>query len=233
MEIKGKTILVTGGAKRIGAHIAEELSKCGANLIIHYNASENEALETAERCRKHGAKVELVRCDFSVGASELIPFVRKSDAMVCNASEFRRTELERVTDEDISRGIKIDFISHFMLIKELWSEAMRRGDTLKVIVISDAKRIRRNFVPYHFGKRLLEYVVEEMAEIFAPHLTINCVSLGIVLPPQGKDRTQIDELIRAVPMRREGKLSEVFSAVRFLLENDYVTGQVIKVSGGL
>lgn len=233
MEIKGKTVLITGGAKRLGAFLSMELSKLGANLIIHYNSSEKEAKKLKEECEKNGSDVKLVKANFLNSISKLTKLVKETDILICNASDFRKIEPEKLNEKEILRGIKTEFLSHFILIKNLWIKSKKKNSLSKVIAISDATAFRMNFIPYHLGKKLLEYTTQEMAKMFAPYLTINCLALGVILTPEGKDENYIKKLSEKVPMKREGKMEEILSALKFIIENDYITGQLIKISGGM
>lgn len=233
MDLRGKNILITGAARRLGAFLAVELSKMGANLFIHYNSSEEDALKLKKICEKNKSKVELIKADFSLSVSELIRVIPYIDILICNASSFKKIEPDKITEDDIIRSIKVEFLSHFMLIKELWIESKRQDKFSKVVAFSDAVSVRRDFLPYHIGKNLIEFVTEEFSKFFAPYLTMNCIAIGVALPPEDKDEKYIESLIDKIPMKRAGKLNEIFSAVKFLIENDYITGQVIKVSGGM
>lgn len=233
MDLKGRNVLITGAARRLGAFLAIKLSEIGANLFIHYNLSERDVLKVKKICEENGSKTVLIKSDLYSSPVELLKVVNKIDVLICNASEFKKVELEKITEDDLIRSLKIEFVSHFTLIKKLWLESKRSRRISKVIVISDAWHVRKDFFPYHIGKNLLEFTTKELSKFFAPYLTVNCISLGFILPPDGKDDDYLKKLVKKIPMKRQGKMDEVFSAVKFLIENDYITGQILRVSGGV
>ncbi len=234
MEISGSRALITGGARRLGKFFAIELAKMGADVIIHFFSSQREAQATKKHCEKAGVNVELIKCDFSSlqNIAPLLRTVRRCSILVNNASSFYKVPIEKINYAEIIKNINVNFVVHFLLIKEMWLEASTKGRQTKVINILDAERTRRNFIPYHIGKVLLQYTTEELAKFFAPQVIINGIALGPILPPPGKSTSQLLKISEKTLLKRPGTIQEVLSAFLFLLNNDYIVGQVIYIAGG-
>ena len=233
MDIRGKTAVITGGAKRIGREISLALAKEGVNLFIHYSSSEEEAQRTKSECEEFGVRVRLVRADFSTpDIKDVIYAVRKSDILINNASSFRKSELEKLDVNEIEHSIRTNFTIPFILTKELWLSKKKKNEKGHVINMLDAVSVRKNYIPYHIGKEMLKYLVERISVYFAPEVQVNGVALGPVLPPEGEGEEYLDKLVEKTPLKRRIDVQEITDAVVFLLKNTSITGQVIYIAGG-
>lgn len=236
MEIEGKNVLITGGAKRIGKEITLWFAKNKANVFIHFFSSESEAGELKKQCEKLGAKAEIIKCDFSkenADFSKILEISREADIVVCNASLFYPINPEEIKYGDIKKNINVNFTFHFLIIKEMWKSMREKKKTGKVITVLDAEKSRKNFIPYHLGKYLLEYITTQIFQLFAPHVLINGIALGPILPPEGKDENYIKKLSESLPLKKQGSIEDLLSAIDFIIKNDFITGNIIYVSGGL
>ncbi len=235
-SLKGKTALVTGAAKRIGRAIALALAGQGANVIIHYHGSEDEAKQTAADVEKLGPKAYLAQADLSVAdtAPEFIQnLVRQAgplDFLINNASIFPAATLTGFEPEDVSKSVTINALAPCLLARAFAAQ----GRAGAIINLLDARMVDydREHVPYHLSKRMLFSLTQMMALEFAPAIRVNAIAPGLILPPEGKDETYLASLASTNPLNRYGDPDDIAQAVVFLLESDFITGQVIFVDGG-
>jgi NAD(P)-dependent dehydrogenase (short-subunit alcohol dehydrogenase family) len=235
-ELTGKTALVTGGAKRIGKAIAVGLAKQGANIIIHYGKSENEARKLQDEIVELGRKSWIVSADLGNPESckELIAQACRSsggiDVLVNNASVFSANDVNDVRLEDIEVNMLINAWAPFLLTR-YFSEKTDHG---KVVNILDTRVAGYDFnhFAYYLSKRMLEILTRSMALKLAPNITVNAIAPGLILPPEGKDYAYLEQKKDTVPLKKYGSVSDIVETVIFLLRSDFVTGQIVYVDGG-
>jgi NAD(P)-dependent dehydrogenase (short-subunit alcohol dehydrogenase family) len=235
-ELAGKTALVTGAAKRVGNAIAVGLAKQGTNVIIHYNKSEDEARKLQDEIVELGPKSWLVRGNLGDPESckELIEqsyrLAGEMDILVNNASVFSVSDIGHVELEDIEVDMLTNAWAPFLLSR-YFSEKTDYG---KIVNILDTRVVGYDFnhFSYYLSKRMLGILTESMALKLAPKITVNGIAPGLILPPEGKDYTYLEQKKDTVPLKKYGSPSDIVETVLFLLRSDFVTGQVVYVDGG-
>lgn len=241
MRIAGKTILVTGGARRIGAEIVRNLASHGANVAIHCNRSLDAATALAgEITREFNVSAWVIRQDLAVEdagdalfAAAIAATGGRLDVIVNSASEYAVKSAEEMTDDDLLRARRIHVDSATALIRCL---AGMPGDSPKAAVnILDA-RIERGddpgHAPYMLAKRWLAESSRALAFELAPRLRINCVAPGAVLQADHEAPADIECFAKFNPMNAVGKPAEVAECVAFLLSMDFICGQTLFYDGG-
>jgi NAD(P)-dependent dehydrogenase (short-subunit alcohol dehydrogenase family) len=240
VEISGKTAIVTGGAVRIGQAISLELAKRGSNVCLHYCASESAARETVGEICRLGARAVAVRADLSnSGEAALAIFDRTVaefgavDVLVNNAAIFEEGSLADTTEENWDRHFAVNLKAPFLLCREF---ARRRapGRRGHIINIADWRGTRP--VPGHLAYTLTKSAIVAMTRILAqelaPDVQVNAVAPGAILPPPGGDRASFDRLAQGIPLKRTGSPGEIARTVCYLLQSDFITGEVVHVAGG-
>jgi pteridine reductase len=240
--VHGKVVLITGGAKRVGAGICRRLHAAGASLMLHYRASAGEArLLQAELNHVRANSVALIQADLldvaklpSIVEQTLATFGRL-DALVNNASSFFPTPVGDITpaawEDLIGTNLRAP-----LFLSQAAAPALRRAQGA-IVNITDihAERPLRHYVVYSAAKAGLSGLTRSLARELAPEVRVNAVAPGPILWP---DDGQFDELSRqrivsATPLRREGSPDDIARAVHFLLNDaPYVTGETIAVDGG-
>jgi hypothetical protein len=236
LELTGKTALVTGGAKRIGKATAVGLAKQGVNIIIHYGKSENEARKLRDEIVELGRKSWIVSANLGNPESckELIAQAYRLsgeiDILVNNASIFSANDVNDVRLEDIEANMLTNAWAPFLLTR-YFSEKTQHG---KIINILDTRVAGYDFnhFAYYLSKRMLEILTRSMALKLAPNITVNAIAPGLILPPEGKDYTYLEQQKDTVPLKKYGSVSDIVETVIFLLRSDFVTGQIVYVDGG-
>lgn len=236
-ELKGKTALVTGAAKRIGRAISVGLAEQGTNVVIHYGRSENEAQALRREITKLGVESWLVQADFHYpeSTSKLVDRAcEKSgrlDILVNNASIFGIKTVDDANLDEINVNLLINTWTPFQLSRDF----ARKTEHGKIVNLLDTRIIGYDFshFAYSLSKKMLAILTESLALKLAPGVTVNGIAPGLILPPEGKDVSYLEQKKGAVPLKRYGSVSDVVETVLFLLRSDFVTGQVIFVDGGM
>jgi pteridine reductase len=178
----------------------------------------------------------LVQADFdgSEGSRELFEKAVQSagtvDFLVNSASSFTSSTIQDIDFAQLMRDMQVNAWSPFALSRQ-FAGRIASG---KIVNLLDTRII--GYDPSHVGYILSKWILlaltEMMAIEFAPRITVNAVAPGLILPPPGEDPQYLNELAVTVPLKRHGELDDVTNAVLFLLENDFVTGQVLFIDGG-
>jgi NAD(P)-dependent dehydrogenase (short-subunit alcohol dehydrogenase family) len=234
-NLKGKQILVTGAAKRIGRGIALRLAAEGARVAIHYQRSRAEAERTAADC----GGAELFRANLEsvdeIGRmfAEVEQRWGRLDGLVNNAARFTRFDPLDITEKDW------DFI-HSVNLKAVFfccqngARLMRKTGGGRIVNLSSLGGIRpwAEHAHYCASKAGVIMLTRALAKAFAPAITVNSVAPGVIpfedIDERGKS------MIAATPAQRGGTPDEIADAVVFFLKaSDFVTGQTLAVDGGL
>ena len=235
-DLTEKTAIVTGSAKRLGSAIAIGLAKQGANIVIHYDNSEEEAKRLRDEIIRLGSKSWLARADLKnpERCKELIEhshrMAGKLDVLINNASVFSANDVRSARFDDIESDMLINAWAPFILTR-YFSEKTDYG---KIVNILDTRVVGYDFdhFTYYLSKRMLEILTNSMALKLAPRITVNGIAPGLILPPEGKDYTYLEQRKGTVPLKKYGSPSDIVETVLFLLRSDFVTGQVVYVDGG-
>jgi NAD(P)-dependent dehydrogenase (short-subunit alcohol dehydrogenase family) len=234
--LAGKTALVTGGARRIGRAVSLALAASGSNVVVHHSRSAHDADALVTEISRHGVRATAVRADLGEPdeAEALITLAEERagrlDVLVNNASLFGPETLEAATFDNLVRSMKVNAWAPFVLTRAF----ARRSGRGRVVNLLDTRvsGLDLAHVGYIMGKHLLAVFTRMTAVAFAPGLTVNAVAPGLILPPPGEDEAYLARLARDLPLKRYGSAEDVVRAVLYLLESDFVTGQVLFVNGG-
>ena len=230
--LAGRTALVTGGAKRIGRAISLALARAGANVIVHYRESRDEAEGVASEIAALGARSRTLRADLLLPgeAERLIAKAGEFDVLVNNASIYPRAELMGFGEEELFENMRIHAWAPLVLSRAFAAQG-RPGRILNML---DSRIIDYDalHVPYHLSKRTLFALTRMLAVELAPRITVNAVAPGLMLPPPGESDDYLDKWAHTNYMNAHGALEEITDAALYLVQSGFVTGQVIYVDGG-
>lgn len=239
MELKGKVILVTGGARRVGRSISLELASRGAMVIVHYRTSETEAEALVAEINGQGGFARAIQADLTLldDVQRLIRTVEIEvgyiDVLVNNASVYFGTPLSTLSDADWDQVIGTNLTAPFRLARRVAGPMQNRG-VGKIINLTDihATRFHPGHLAYCVSKAGLDMLTRGLAIELAPTIQVNSVAPGAVLWPEDRSEAERDEIRSEIPLGREGTPEDVARAVRFLIEEDYITGETLTVDGG-
>jgi NAD(P)-dependent dehydrogenase (short-subunit alcohol dehydrogenase family) len=233
MNINGKVALITGSAKRIGREIALELARRGARIAVHYRSSEAEALEVA------GTNGAVFQADLTNDSAIVRMFggIEEKfgglDILVNSASVFSAATADEATPEHWDLQMDTNARAPFFLAQRS-ARLMRARGAGKIINIADVagELIWPAYFPYSVSKAALIAVNRGLAKAYAPEIQVNAIAPGPVLFPEYYTEEQKKSAVDRTLLKREGSPRDVVNAVVFLIENDYITGEIIHVDGG-
>jgi pteridine reductase len=240
-DLEGKTALVTGAAKRIGAAIARRLHAAGANVVLHYRGAEAEAAALeAELNAARGASALKVKADL------LAPIAPKAlvgaaldrfgvlDVLVNNASSFYPTAVGAIEPAHWEELVGSNLRAPLFLAQEAAPALQGRGGAIVNIVDIHAERPMKGYVVYSIAKAGLAAMTRALAVELGPAVRVNAVAPGAIawpedgqFPPPERGR-----IVATTPLARLGKPEEIAQAVHFLATAPFVTGQMLAVDGG-
>lgn len=239
MNIHGKVALITGSAKRIGRETAIALARRGGTIAIHYRSSEREAEETLRAVQEAGGNGAVFSADLT-SASQIDTLISGVvgrfggiDILVNNASVFAPGAVGNESgvswDEQMNANAKAPF-----LVAQGAAKSMLSRGAGKIVNLVDAagEIIWPGYFSYSVSKAALIAVNRGMAKAYAPTIQVNGVAPGPVLFPPYYTEEQKRAAIDRTLLKRPGSPADVVSAILFLIENDYITGEIIHVDGG-
>ncbi|MCC6363554.1 MAG: SDR family oxidoreductase [Bryobacterales bacterium] len=233
--LRGKLVLVTGAAKRVGRGIALHLSNAGARVLIHYGSSEAEARRTAEECAAAGmyrANLESV-AEIAEMFSSIERDHGRLDGLVNNAARFTRFHPFDITEADWDFIHAVNLKSVFFCCQQ-GGRLMRKHGGGRIVNIASLGGLRpwAEHAHYCASKAGVIMLTKALAKAFAPDITVNSVAPGVI--PFGALDESAEAMVRATPAQRAGTAAEVAEAVAyFLAASNFVTGQIMAVDGGL
>jgi 3-oxoacyl-[acyl-carrier protein] reductase/pteridine reductase len=235
-QLTGQTILVTGAAKRIGKSIALKLAAEGANVLIHYNSSDDAAREVAELAggaRTFRANLESVD-EIKAMFQQIEHTVGRLDGLVNNAARFTQLDPLEITEADWDFIHSVNLKAVFFCCQRA-ARIMQSGGGGRIVNISSLGGIRPwgDHVHYCASKAGVIHMTRALAIALAPEISVNSVAPGVI-PFAEKEEDRIQKLVRKTPAGRAGTGDEIAVAVTyFLTASKFVTGQVLAVDGGL
>lgn len=152
------------------------------------------------------------------------------DFLINNASVFTPSKLTTLSVRELNNTLAINSIAPFRLSQYMAKQRVK-GSIINILD-SRVRRYDMNYAAYQLSKNMLYNMTEMMAVEFAPHIRVNGIAPGIILPPKGKDESHIRKVIQRNLFNRSGKLSDITDTVLFLLTNTFITGEVLFIDGG-
>lgn len=234
---RGKTALVTGAAKRLGAAVSLALAQRGCAVILHYHRSRDEVEEIAALIRRAGGVAWTIEADLSdPGQAEevlgrALAIQSPVDFLINNASIFPRGTLSDISLQDVTLNVQVNALAPF----QLGNNFARQGREGVIVNFLDTRILShdKKHAAYHLSKRMLFTLTKLMALEFAPLVRVNGIAPGVILPPPGMDDAHFQKFAAANPLQRVADPGEIAKAVLYLLDAEFTTGQVLFVDGGL
>lgn len=241
--MQGKVILVTGGAKRVGAAICRRLHALGASLAIHYrnSAAEARALQDELNALRPDStamfQADLLDPD---AAPRLVRAVvgrfGRLDALVNNASSFYATPLAQIDERQWHDLLGTNLKAPLFLAQAAADELRRRHGAIVNIVDIHAERPMQGHLLYSVAKSGLVALTKGLAQEMAPQVRVNAVAPGVIVWPEGEEWQEEErrrKIVAHTLLKREGEPDDIARTVQFLIADaPYLTGQVIAVDGG-
>jgi pteridine reductase len=241
--LESKVVLITGGARRVGAAIARRLHDAGANLVVHYRSSATDARALkAELAAKRRDSVVLVQGDLLKPANltglikDALKAFGRLDALVNNASSFYPTAMGEITEKEWDDLIGTNLKAPLFLSQAARRELKKNHGAIVNIIDIHAEFPMKNYVVYNVAKGGLLALTRSLARELGPEVRVNGVAPGTILWPDDdawKDELSRQRIMNQSALKRIGEPDDIAKAVEYLLTGaPYVTGQVIAVDGG-
>ena len=237
-----KVVIVTGGSRGIGASIVKELANSGYNVVLNYNKSENDANQIKEELIREGKIVEIYKADVRnrEEIKSLVDFTiskfGKIDVLVNNAGICQTKLFTDITDEDWNNMLQTNLTSAFYATQEVLKYMIHKKDGCIINISSIYGTTGASCeVHYSVAKAGLDGMTKALAkELGLSNIRVNSVAPGAIDTDMNKYLTEEEkqELNNEILLGRMGKAEEIASTVKWLIENEYTTGQVISVNGG-
>jgi pteridine reductase len=238
LELLGRRALVTGAGQRVGQAIALALGRARMRVAVHYRQSRDGAEETANAIREAGGEAVLLAADLTsrdearaLGDAALAA-LGGLDLFVASAASFERMAYDGVDDAAFDRSISLNLASPFALAHHLTPALRESRGSMVFVTCTSATAPYRNYLPYVVSKGALRQLARTLALELAPHVRVNSVAPGTVMPGPSLGTDEIARLASRIPLGRTGSPEDVAEAVLFLARSGFVTGQEIVVDGG-
>lgn len=236
-ELKGKTALITGSAKRIGRAIALTLADYEVNIIVHYNESEKEALElikilTEKKIKAWKFKSNLNEIkDNDRSITELCKKTGHIDFLINSASIYNKNKISKVKLNELYENIKINAFAPFILSRNFANQNIDRGVIINFLDTS-MEYYDQSHVAYNISKKVFHELTKIMSIEFAPKIIVNAIAPGLILPPKDKDESYLLALKNNNLLNCTGSIEDITNSVIFLLTSKFITGQILYIDGG-
>lgn len=240
-DLRGKTVLITGAARRLGKAIALALAQAGANIAFTYRLSTDEAQKTLQEIGSHGVEAIAVQCELrddksmEQAVSQALERFSRIDLLINNAGVFQTAKLEEITagqwDDVFAVNVRAPFLISKYCIPTLRSA---HGRIINLGSLGGEKPWSTH-AHYCSSKAALHMLTHVMAKALAPDIAVNCVAPGMI-DAGGADRYPdlLQRVAEQTPMKKAGSPQDVVSAVMyFATAPHFITGQVLTVDGGL
>ena len=240
MNLSGKVVFITGGARRVGRVIALAFAERGAHVSISYNTSSVDAEQTVAECEKRGARALAVRgnlaqpSEATAVVSEVMTHFGRLDVLVNNAAIYYPTPFGSVTEEQWDAFLDVNAKGPFFCAQAA-APALQADGGGKIINLADwaGERPYEDYLPYCISKAGVIALTKGLARELAPEVQVNAIAPGPVLLPEDYGDQERRDVIAAIPLRRIGSPEDIARTAVFLCEGtDFITGAIIPVDGG-
>jgi len=238
--LSGKTVLVTGAAKRLGRATALAAAENGADVAITYRNSEREARELVGKLAAHGVEALAVRCDVTdeVSVREMVKEVARDlggiDVLVNNAANYETVEFAKLTVAQWDAIFASNTRAPFLVSREALPYLKKRRGHIVNMGSLGGLRPWATHAHYCSSKAAVHMLTKVMAKALAPEIAVNAVAPGMIDLGEKAAAAFMRKMAKQTPMRRNGTDAEIAAAVMFFATAPhFITGQVLAVDGGL
>lgn len=238
LRLQGRVAVVTGAAKRLGRHVALRLANEGADIAVHYGKSEAEACALVKEIEAQGRRAGAFRADLS-DVQEIRCFIEKvADhfgqfaILVNSAANFLRTRFRETTEQSWDASVDTNLRAPFFCTQAAAPYLAKSGKGI-IINFSDIGGLLGwgEFLPHSISKGGVILMTRVLAKELAPTIRVNVIAPGTISMPGDPPEWEHD-YIRRAPLKRSGRPDEVSDAVMFLINLEFMTGQIVVLDGG-
>ena len=233
-----KVVLITGGSRGIGREIAITLAQKGYQVIANYNKSE----EQAKKLKQENTNIEIFKADVSKReevhkmVEEIIRRYHKIDVLINNAGISESKIFTDVTDEDWNKIINNDLYSAFCTTQEVITSMINRKEGCIINISSIWGLVGSSCETiYSIAKAGIDAMTKSLAKEMGPsNIRVNSIAPGIIDTDMNKEYSEddIENIKQEIPLEKVGKPENISKCVKWLIEDNYTTGEVISINGG-
>jgi pteridine reductase len=225
--------LVTGAAHRLGKVFALTLARRGFDIVLHYHRSLDAARQTQAEMESVGTGVILSQADLTDPAQikTLVASLDSLQVLVNSAAVMPAGKIDSLSIENWDSSLDLNLRAPFLLAQACAAK-MTAGGLIVNITDVGAQKAWSRYASYTVSKAALESLTKVLARALAPSIRVNAIAPGLVLPSEIVSEEEWQRLVNRIPLKRAARTEEIASALEFLLENEYITGQTIVVDGG-
>ncbi len=242
MTAQTRSVLITGGAERIGRALAFSLARDGWHVVVHYNRSRDSAAELVETIRAEGGLADAIHADLGdLHAAETLAeqavkaakaLGGRLEAVINNASLFRYDTLNDMTPEGFDAHMAVNLRSPLFLCRRAAALMGEAGGCIINLLDNKINAPNPDYFTYTIAKLALASATGTLALALAPHVRVCGIAPGITLPSGAQSVAEFEKAHRANPLHRGCTPEQVAQAVHFILSTPAMTGQTIVIDGG-
>ena len=236
--MEARKIIITGGATRIGAAIAEKLSGPDIEIVIHFNKSKSKAEILRKKLMKLGAKIYLVKADLSK-EKDVYKIIKYSklkmkyfDCLINNASIFENDKLLNFNSKSWGKHISINLKAPAILSKEFGKNIKGKNNNIVNIIDQRVYKLTPYFFSYTISKTGLYTLTKTSAMSLAPNVKVNGIAPGPTIKNKRQSNKHFKNQYLSTPLKHQVDVKEICNAVDFLIKNSSITGQVLAIDSG-
>ena len=236
--MEARKIIITGGATRIGAAIAEKLSGQNKEIVIHYNKSKSKAESLKKKLQNYGSAVYLVKGDLSKenDVNKILKFSKSKlkyfDCLINNASLFENDKLENVSSKSWDKHISINLKAPALLSKEFSKNTKGKNNNIINIIDQRVFKLTPFFFSYTLSKTGLYSLTKTSAMSLSPNIRVNGIAPGPTIKNKRQSEKHFKNQYLATPLKHQVDVNEICNAVDFFIKNSSITGQVLAIDSG-
>ena len=236
--MEARKIIITGGATRIGAAIAEKLSGPNIEIIIHFNYSKSKAEGLKKKLQRLGTKVHLVSADLSKERDihKIIKFSKSKmkffDCLINNASLFENDKLENFSSKSWEKHISTNLKAPAILSKEFSKNVRGKNNNIINIIDQRVFKLTPFFFSYTLSKTGLYTLTKTSAMSLSPRIRVNGIAPGPTIKNKRQSEKHFKRQYLATPLKQQVNVNEICNAVDFFIKNSSITGQILAIDGG-
>jgi len=236
--MEAKKIIITGGATRIGAAIAGSLAENATDITIHYNASVSKAKKIKKELEEFGLNIHLLKCNLNKEkeVARLIGKAKKQmgglDCLINNASIFENDDISNFNSKSWEKHISVNLKSPSILMREFFRLTKNKPGNIINIIDQRIFKLTPFFFSYSVSKYALTAVTKISAMKFAPNIRVNGIAPGPTMKNKRQSEKHFKSQWKSTILQKQVDVNNICNLVKYFIENDSVTGQIMSVDSG-
>lgn len=231
--------VVTGAGRRLGREFAFAMARRRYAVLVHHRSSTESAGELVHELREMGVSAAAVQADFRTPATaantvfSAAAELGEVRVLINSAAVFQDRPLAEIDEHHCSEHLSVNLLAPLFLT-QYFARQLKPDSTGHVINVLDwrALRPRANWLVYTAAKAGLAAATQSLALQLAPRIQINAIAPGAILPPEDRPDWHAARALAEIPLQRAGNPEELVRALNFLLDSNFITGEILHVSGG-